>query len=183
MAANFESLEEAIKALYIPSLKKVRVVKYLEANGSAHAAGDVLSENDSAGLGTAWVFKNVVRRNGGSGAIVKAQAETEVESQTHRIAMQVYTKKPTCELDDNAAAVSPTPADAPYFEDEIVIPALSSRGDNSYAVATPSTSGNLPLYFTCEPDSKDLHIVAIAIDATTHTATEYLALTLEIDQY
>ncbi len=157
------------------------VKKNLEANGSAHAAGDVLSETDTASAGTAWHFKNVVPYEGGSGYIVKARAETQVESQTYRIALQLYTRNPSgAELDDNAAAASPTPADAPYFLDEILLPDLHSRGDNSYSVATPSTSGNLPLSFTCEGQSRDLWVVAIAVTATTHTATEYLKLELSI---
>ena len=158
--------------------REVRVEKSIEANGSAHAAGDIMSETDTNGAGTAWVFNNVVSKDGGSGNIIMAKANTEVESQTERIALQVYTRTPTCELDDNAAAASPNPADSPYFVDEIELPALRSRGDNSFSAATPSTVGNIPIPFICEGDSKALHIVVIAVDATTHTATEKLAITI-----
>lgn len=166
----------------ISGAKKIRVRKYIEANSSAHSAGDVLSESDTDGAGTCWRFRDAARIKGGSGWIVQAEANTEVESQTHRIALQVYTKTPTCELDDNAAAASPNTTDSPYFVDEIALPALHSRGDNSYTVSTPSTYGNLPLKFVCEYDDRDLYVVAIALDATTHTAGEWLDLTLYIEQ-
>jgi len=165
------------------TIKKIRVRKQIEANGSAHSAGDILSENDTNGAGTAWTFHDAVRIPGGAGRIHQATADTQVESQTHRIALQVYTKYPTCELDDNAAAASPNPTDGPYLVDEVALPALLSRGGNSYTVATPSTVGNLPLLFVCEPGKRELYIVAIALDATTHTATEWLDLTLYIEQY
>ncbi len=169
--------------LFPPTIVNRTVTKHIEANGSAHSAGDVLSETDTAGLGTPWVIKNAARENGGSGRIHKAQLETEVESQTFRVAMQVYTAYPDgAELDDNAAASSPNPTNHQFFEDEIEMPALHSRGDDSYAVATPSTVGNLPLDFTCEPDSRDLHLILIAVDATTFTAGERLTAKFKIEQ-
>ena len=165
------------------TVKKIRVRKQLEANGSAHAAGDVLSESDTDGAGTAWTFHDVVRVPGGSGRIVQVTADTQVESQTYRIACQVYTKYPTSELDDNAAAASPNAADGPFFAGEVALPALHSRGDNSYAEATPSTTGSLPLMFVCEPGKRELDLIVITQDATTHTATEWLDITLYIEQF
>lgn len=174
---------QIVLAQPLVNVKKIRVRTAIEANGSAHSAGDIMSNSDTDTAGLPWIFRDAARIAGGSGRIIQATANTQVESQTHRIALQVYTKYPTCELDDNAAAASPNPTDSPYFVDEIAIPALSSRGDNSYAVATTSTAGNLPLTFVCEAGSKDLYIVAIAIDATTHTATEWLDITLYVEQY
>lgn len=174
---------QIVLALPLVNIKKIRVRTAIEADGSAHSAGDILSNSDTNGAGLPWIFKDAARVAGGGGRIVQAAVDTQVESQTHRIALQVYTKYPTCELDDNAGAASPNPADGPYFVDEIAIPALVSRGLNSYAVATPSTVGNLPLTFVCEAGSKDLYVIAIALDATTHTATEWLDVTLYIEQY
>ncbi len=173
---------QLVLARPLVNIKKIRVRTPIEANGNAHAAGDILSNSDTDTAGLPWIFRDAARIAGGSGRIVQAEANTQVESQTYRIALQVYTKYPTCEMDDNAAAASPNPTDSPYFVDEIALPALSSRGDNSYAVATPSTTGNIPLTFVCEKGSKDLYVVAIAIDATTHTATEWLDLTLYVEQ-
>ncbi|KKM80020.1 hypothetical protein LCGC14_1344130, partial [marine sediment metagenome] len=174
---------QIVLARPLVNIKKIRVRTAIEANGNAHAAGDILSNSDTDTAGLPWIFRDAARIAGGSGHIVQAAADTQVESQTYSIALQVYTKYPTCELDDNAAAASPNPADGPYFVDEIVIPQMSSRGDNSYAVATPSTAGNLPLAFVCENGSRDLYVVAIAVDSTSHTATEWLDLTLYIEQY
>ena len=173
---------QIVLARPLVNIKKIRVRTAIEALSSAHSAGDIMSNSDTNGAGLPWIFRDAARIAGGSGRIVQAAADTQVESQTHRIVLQVYTKYPTCELDDNAGAASPNPADGPYFVDEIALPALNSRGLNSYAVATPSTVGNIPLTFVCEKGSKDLYVVAIALDATTHTATEWLDLTLYIEQ-
>ena len=173
---------QIVLARPLVNIKKIRVRTAIEANGNAHAAGDIMSNNDTDGAGLPWIFRDAARIAGGSGRIIQAAADTQVESQEHRIALQVYTKYPTCELDDNAAAASPNPADGPYFVDEIALPALNDRGLNSYAVATPSTVGNLPLTFVCEKGSKDLYVVAITLANTTHTATEWLDLTLYIEQ-
>lgn len=165
------------------TVKKIRVRKQLAAGSSNHDAGDVMSESATDGVGTAWTFRDAARIPGGSGRIIQATADTQVEGQTHKIALQVYTKYPTCELDDDSSAASPNPTDAPYFVDEILLPALHSRGDNSYTTATPSTAGNLPLTFVCEPGKRQLDLVVIAVEATTHTAGEWLDITLYIEQY
>lgn len=178
-----DSEGRVVLALPLVNIKKIRVRTAIEANGSAHSAGDIMADTDTTGAGKPWIFLDAARISGGGGRIVQAAVDTQVELQTHRIALQVYTKYPTCELDDNAGAASPNPADGPYFVDEIALPALSDRGLNSYAVATPSTVGNIPLTFVCEDGSRDLYIIAIALDATTHTATEWLDITLYIEQY
>ena len=174
---------KAIQGLFIPRLKVVRVRKNLEADGSAYSAGDILCETDTNGAGTPWIFKNVVRVKGGSGYIVKAQAITEVEDITPRLALQVYTQYPNCELDDNAPAASPITEDTAAFEDEVLLPAMIARGDNSYSVATLGTAGNLPLPFTCQPGSKDLQLIVITVDGITFDATEFLEVVLTVDQY
>ena len=166
-----------------PRLKRIAVFKNIEANGSAHSAGDIINETDTDGAATPWILKNAARINGGSGYITKAQVVIEPESQTFRTALQIYNRYPTCEMDDNAAAASPNAADMPFFEDEILVPALHSRGDSSYSVATPGTGGNLPLAFTCAPGSRDLYIIPIAVEATTFTAGELMYIIFEIDQY
>ncbi len=167
--------------LFLPTIVTRVVEKAIEANGSAHAAGDIISETDTAGKGTPWIIQNAAKKKGGSGIIHKLQLVTEVESQTFRTAIQVYTKYPNCELDDNAAAASPVAGDEDFFEDEILLPAMISRGDGSYSVATPGI-GNLPLAFTCDPDSRDLYLVMIAVDATGFTATERMILKAKIEQ-
>ncbi|GAH11240.1 unnamed protein product [marine sediment metagenome] len=173
-----ELLEEIRDRLLLPTFNIVSVWKALVSTGD-ETAGDTL--NDAGGL--SWVFHNMARKKGGSGYIVKAQVNTEVESVTPRIALQVYTKAPTCQMADSTAAVSPTPADTPYFVGEIEIPAMHGRGDNSFAVATPSTVGNLPMAFTCQPNSTALYIVPITVDAITYDALGRLDIELTSEQY
>ncbi len=161
--------------LFPPSVVSVSVTKAIVAGGSTHEAGDYLNGTDVL----AWKFSNMAKENGGSVELVNAKIHTEVEAQSHRIALQVFTLEPTATLTDDAAAASPNVVDEKFFEDEILLPALSARGDGSYAVATPSTVGNLPLIVTCEPDSRDIFLVPITLDATTHTAGEDMTVTLK----
>ena len=106
---------QIVLAQPLVNIKKIRVRTAIEANGSAHAAGDIMSNSDTDTAGLPWIFRDAARIAGGGGRIVQAAVDTQVESQTHRIALQVYTKYPTCELDDNAAAASPNPTDGPFL--------------------------------------------------------------------
>ena len=161
--------------LFPPSVVTISVTKALVAGGNTHDAGDYLNGPD----GLAWKFSNIAGEDGGSVEIVKAQVHTEVESQTERIALHVFTREPGDDLSDDDAAASPIAEDEPFFEDEILMNPLNSRGDGSFVVATPSTVGNLPLVATCEPGSRDLFIVPITIDATTHTAGENMTVKIK----
>ncbi len=163
--------------LFPLSIVTIEVSKQLIANGSAHAAGDYLNDTTAK----SWVLKNIAREKGGSVYITKFQVHTEVESQTFRTAWQVYTREPLTALTDNGAAASPAPAEEAFFEDEIVVPALLSRGDGSYAVATPGI-GNLPFLVTCDKGSRDLHLGAITLDATTFTAGERMTIKVKAER-
>ncbi len=174
-----EILDFLRESIFPPTIVNRSISKLLVAGSSTHDAGDVMNDANAG----QWVIKDAARVNGGSGYITKAQAHTQVESQSFRIALQVFTRPVTSTMTDDAAAVSPNPVDEQFFEDEIVLPALASRGDGSYAVATPSTVGNLPLAFTCEPNSRDLYIKPIAIDVTTFTAGEKLTLKFKIERF
>ncbi len=165
-------------------LKQISIIKALEANGSAYSAGDILCETDTNGEGTPWIF-NVVDKKGGAGTIISVLAETEVEAITPRLALQVYTKSPSIELDDNAAAASPiaTDLDSLIFKGEIALSAMIARGDNSYSMATLGTAGGLPIPFICDRKDTKLYIVVITQDAITFTATQRLRLELIIERY
>lgn len=164
--------------VFPPTMVSISVTKELVASGNTHDAGDYLNDSKVK----SWIFRNAAKELGGSGYITKAQVHTEVEAQTERIALQVYTEEPTTTLTDDTAATSPNTTDEAFFEDEILLPALIARGDGSYSVATPGTAGSLPLAFTCEPGSRDLFIAVITLDATTHTATERMTVKLKIER-
>ncbi len=165
--------------LFPPAMVSIPVSKNLVANGGTHDAGDYL--NDATAK--SWVLKNAAREKGGSGQIIKFQVYTPVASQTFRTAWQVFTREPITALTDDGAAASPVASDGPFFEDEIAMPALLSRGAASYAVATPSTTGNSPLAFTCLPGSRDLHLAGITLDATTFTAGALLTIKAKIERF
>ena len=181
--ASLEKIEKTIRELITPRrlVEKELMVELPAA--SAYVAGDVIASTATNTEGRAWLFKNMARVKGGGFYIVKAVLNSETESIVPRIALHLYSKEPVGERDDNAAAVSPQPTDYGNFKGEIVVNAMTSRGDNSYSLATPGTAGNLPYPFVCEPESRDLYVEVIAIDGFTQTATDTLRIQIIADQY
>jgi hypothetical protein len=154
------------------------------ASAGAYAAGDVLSENAGAGAGTDWDFDAVGKVNGGTGYIVKAQAICETTAVTPRITLFLFNAAPTCELDDNAANTALLHADLANYIGKIDFPAMEDLGTgDSEAVASPSTTGNLPLAFNCATADDALYGVAVTRDAFTNTATNDLTFKLTVEQY
>jgi len=162
--------------------KTVSVTKALAAAGD-YAAGDVLSESASAG--TAWTFSGMARSTGFSGYITKAHAICETTALTPRLVIFLFTATPTCTLNDNAANTALLHADLANYVGKIDLPAMEDIGTgDSEAIATPSTTGNLPLAFTCASDSNDLYGVVVTRDAITgESAGDDLVIRLTCEQY
>lgn len=123
--------------------KTVRVQKTLDANG-VYTAGDVMSEDPGAGLGTDWDFEF-----GGVGKIVKAIAVSPTTGLTAALVLFLYDSPPTCELDDHAASTGPLVADLPYYVGQIDFPTMIDQASApSYTIATlADAGGGLPLAF------------------------------------
>lgn len=139
--------------------KTVSVTKALVAAGD-YAAEDVLSKSVSAG--TCWTFNVSV----GSGYITKAQAICETTALTPRLTLYLFKAVPTSNLNDNAANTALLHADLANYIGKIDFPALEDLGGDSEAVATPSTTGNLPLAFV-SGTNMELYGVLVTRDAIT----------------
>jgi hypothetical protein len=164
-------------------LVRVSTTKALAA-ASAYDAEDVLSESASNGVGTDWDFAAVAKVNGGSGYIVKAQAISETTAVVPRLTLFLFNAVPTSELDDHAANTALLHADLANYVGKIDFPAMSDLGTgDSEAVASPSTTGNLPLAFNCATAADDLYGIVVTRDAFTQTAGADLTITLVVEQY
>ena len=164
-------------------LVTVTTTKPLES-AVAYSIGDVLSETDTASAGTDWDFDAIAKVNGGTGYIVKGQAICETTAVTPRITLFLFNVAPTSELDDNAANTALLHADLANYIGKIDFPALEDLGTgDSEAVASPSTTGNLPLAFNCATADDALYGVAVTRDAFTNTATNDLTFKLTVEQY
>ena len=162
MAANLESVVEQLKSLEKTQRRILKVVLVTKTCASAGAEGaeDVVSEHITAG--TDWDFDF-----GGTGYITRAVI-TSVTAMTPRMALYLFTNPPTCNLLDNVANTAPIAADIQHFVGSIEFPAMIDYGTGaSYAVATPSTTGNLPLMF----NAPKLYGVLVTKDAVTFGAT------------
>lgn len=163
-------------------LKTVSVTKALEA-AAQYTANDVLSESDTGGAGTAWVFADLSRFDGGSGYITKAEAVSESEGVVPQLTLFLFIAVPTSELDDNAANTAPDAADLAIYLGKIDFPALESIGTtDSHAVATPSTVGNIPLAVKFAATSKTLWGILVTRTTFTQTATDDMTIRLTIEQ-
>ena len=152
---NIEEMYIPLKPDSISHKKTVLTTKTLI--GGANAADDVVSEHGSSG--TDWDFDF-----GGTGYITKAIITSATNAITPRAELQLYTTPPTCNLNDNGASTGPVAADVPFLVGTIDFPALHDSGtSHSFAVATPSTTGNLPLMF----DAPVLYGVLVSKDAAT----------------
>jgi len=160
--------------------KRVSVSKAIAAAGD-YAAEDVLSE--SASEGTAWTFAEIARSNGLGGYITKAHALWQTTALTPRLTLYLFNASPTTNLNDNIANTAPAYADLAKYVGKIDFPALEDLGGMSEAIATPSTTGNLPLAFECSSTADDLIGILVTRDAITGEVTNNtLTIRLEADQ-
>ena len=167
-------------------LVTVTTTKALDSSLGAYAAEDVLSESDGAGTGTDWDFDAVGKVNGGTGYIVKAQAISETNAITPRLTLYLFNVAPTSELDDNSANTALLHADLANYIGRIDFPAmedLGPAGTDSTSIASPSTSGNLPLAYNCASADDALYGVLVTRDIFTNTATNDMTIKLTVEQY
>jgi len=163
-------------------LKNISVTKSVAA-AENYAAEDIISE--SATDGTVWTFTDAARTQGSGGYITKAQVFCETTGQVQRLSLYLFTSDAvTCEVDDNKAFDGVVHADIGYYIGRIDFPAMDDFGGDSETTCTPSTTGNLPLSFICESDSKDIYGVLITRDAfTNETATDDYIVRLTVEQF
>jgi hypothetical protein len=165
----------------IPKVTTISVTKAVAAAGN-YDAEDVLSEH--ATTGTAWTFDTVVSRNGGKGRITKAHVICETTAQTPRLTLYLFNATPTCNLNDNVANTALLHADLAKYVGKIDFPAMEDLGGDSEALATPSTTGNLPLDFQCATADDALYGVLVTRDAIAgETATDDYVVRLTVEQY
>ncbi len=161
--------------------KTVSVTKALAAAGD-YAAEDVMCE--SATTGVAWTFSAIARGYGTKGYITKAHAMWETTALTPRLTLYLFNAAPSTELDDNKANAAPAYADLSQYVGKIDFPAMEDLGGMSEAVATPSTTGNLPLEFECASGADDLIGILVTRDIIDgEAAGESMTIRLTAEQY
>ena len=149
----------------------VSLLRTLDASGGDYAAGDVLSDDDTASGGTAMSFTGIGKNEGAAGYITKASILCSTTALTPRLTLFLFKAAPTCELDDNAANTAVLAADQANYVGHIDFPAMEDLGTGmSQTIATPSTYGNLPLAFNCDAASDTLYGVLVTRDAITGEA-------------
>ena len=138
------------------------------------AAGDYLAEDvlsDSTSAGTAISFTGIGKNKGAGGYITKASILCSTTGLTPRLTLFLFDNTPTCELDDNGANTAVLAADQAKYIGHIDFPAMEDLGTGmSQTIATPNTTGNLPLGFNCDADDNTLYGVLVTRDAITGEA-------------
>ena len=162
-------------------LVTVSVTKAL-ASATAYHAEDVLCEN--ATTGTPYTFAAIAKVDNGTGYIVKAHAICETTAVTPRLTLFLFNATPTSELRDHVANTALLHADLANYVGKIDLPAMEDLGTgDSEALATPSTTGNLPLAFQCATAADDLIGILVTRDVFTNTATNDMTIRLTAEQY
>ena len=160
--------------------KTISVTKAIGA-ATDYAAEDVLS---SGSTGAAWTFAAIFRANNTGGYITKAVVSCETTAQTPRLTLYLFNAAPTCNLHDNVANTAVVHADIAKYVGKIDFPALSDLGGNSEAIATPSTTGGLPLWVDAAAAADDLIGILVTRDAITgESAGDDYVIKLTCEQY
>lgn len=168
--------------LITTKLAVASTTKALEA-AAGYTAKDVLCETDTANSGTVWTFDAIARAAGKGGYITKAVILSETNNVTPRLTLLLFASSAlNCELDDNAGSDAPQHADIANFIGAIDFPAMTDLGDDSYAIAAPSTSGNLPLAFCCNSGDDALYGVLVTLDDFTQTGGDDMSIYLTVEQ-
>lgn len=180
-ALDFEDKDGRTVRYVVGTKKKVSVTQALAA-AAGYTAEDVMCEDATTGV--AWTFAEIARYNGGVGYITKAHALWETTGMTCRLTLYLFNAAPTTELDDNKANAAPAYADLSQYVGRIDFPAMEDLGGMSEAIATPSTTGNLPLAFECSSTADDLIGILVTRDAITgEQDDENMTIRLEAEQY
>lgn len=139
---------------------------------TAKTTDEVIAHHTSSGVDWDFAFS-------GTGYIVRAWLANSADI-TPRLRLYLFSNPPTGMLDDEGANTNPVTADLPYFLGHIDFPAMQQQGTgDAFALATPNTTGNLPLAF----DNSTIYGVLVQRDATaTFTATALtIALTADME--
>lgn len=150
----------------------IAVTRTLDASGGDYAAEDVVSDDDTSSGGTAITFTGIAKNKGAAGYITNASILCSTTALAWRLTLYLFRVTPTAgELDDNAVNTSVHTTDRPNYVGKIDFPAMSDLGGNSETEATPSTVGNLPRSFNCDPSDDSLYGILVTRDAETGEAS------------
>jgi hypothetical protein len=156
------------------SVEKVR-----PADTDAYAAEDVISESATNGAGTPWILTGLPP----AGYITAARIHTKKASVTAALTAFLFNALPTSELDDNAANTAPDYEDLASYVGKIDFPGMEDLGgDSSWAQATPSTAGGLPLPYRCAYGEHRLWAIVVTRDAFTPDSAQKFTLAIEVDR-
>ena len=159
---------------------EVRKAKAIE--GTGHEAEDVLNDTNCTTTAVAWEFTGMASANGGYGVIDFATIFNETENVEPRIKVVLFNAEPTGVKADLATNTNPEPEDRLLYVGTIEFPALDKVSTDiaSVSYASPSTVGNLPLFYKCASGSTSLFAIIVALDAFTHTATDDIEVVFQI---
>ncbi|KKN03076.1 hypothetical protein LCGC14_1111320 [marine sediment metagenome] len=137
---------------------------------TAKTTDEVIAHHTSSGVD--WDFDF-----GGTGYITKAWLANSADI-TPRLRLYLFSRPPTGMLNDEGANTNPVTADLPYFLGVIDFPAMSQQGTgDAFALATPNTTGYLPLEF----DAPTIYGVLVQRDATATFTNTALTISLTAD--
>jgi len=171
-----------------PDMHEVRVVKAIDASIGAYAAGDMINDDDCCTTATPWQLTGAANANGGYGVIWNIKLINETENQAVRYRIIMFNATPVgsgtdAEFTDNTPNMHPHKGDRAKYLGEIAFPSSIARGAAiaTYTQASPSTTGDLPLYYKCASGSTTLPFVLVTDTIYTQSATDDIEIIFEIE--
>lgn len=148
------------------------------ANTTAYAAGDVVSNSESAT--TPLAFTNIARINGGSGYIVRASVTTDKKQITPRVRVHLFNAADATVSVDNTAyreLYADIGKRVGYFD----LPAMTTAPDATNSDMSRSFDNALRVPFVCAAGSRDVYVVLETLDAFTPNSGQKFTVVLWAD--
>lgn len=177
--------EPAQELLSRQPLRSVKTAIVVDGGLGAYLAKDVVgNEDDCTTTAIYGVFSNVVKSPGEHGVIFGARLFNETENQAVQYDLHLFTRPPEGEVRDNWPNTNPIKTDKTTYIGKIPFPFTEANGVTvaSTTEASPSTTGNLPKPFKCEPELKDIYFVLVTNTVYTQTAGDAIDITLILEQ-
>ena len=168
---------------------EVRVAKAIDASIGAYTAGDMVNDDDCCTVAAPWTLAGAANVTGGYGAIWGVRLFNETPNLAVQHEILLFNAAPVgsgvIEFTDNTPNVHPHKADMAKYIDSILMPTSIARGAAvaTYTKASPSTTGNLPLFYKCATGSTSLSFVLVTRTAYTQTETYDIEIRFSLERF
>lgn len=162
--------------------RKVSQTVVVEAAGD-YAAGDVLSNSDTADAGVAAEFAGVGLKAAAVVTLVGINARMNAPSWAGQLQLHFFSRAPVAaevEMDDNAAFAIKTTAGQDIYLGSVTLPAFANPGGSLFVHAEPVVTTPIAKRMKLGAGETSIYVVFETVDADTN---EVATMNLDVDLY